>query len=138
MKVDKITVCGGGNGAQTLVPIAARNLGCLVDVYAPFADEAERLRAGISAHGSLEVTGAVQAQAQPRRVSADPAEVIPGSGVVVLVLPAFAHESTLTVDQLWSVIRTLYWPGYLSVAAVGHRQFLSDERPASSPTLRLA
>ena len=43
-----------------------------------------------------------------------------------------------TVDQLWSVIRTLYWPGYLRVAAVGHRQFLSDERPASSPTLRLA
>ena len=95
MKVHKITVCGGGNGAQTLVPIAAHNLGCPVDVYAPFADEAERLHTGISAHGSLEVIGAVQAQAQPRRVSADPAEVIPGSGVVVLVLPAFAHESTL-------------------------------------------
>jgi hypothetical protein len=95
MKVHKITVCGGGNGAQTLVPIAAHNLGCPVNVYAPFADEAERLRAGVAIHGGLEVTGAVQAQAQPRRVSADPAEVIPGSGVVVLVLPAFAHESTL-------------------------------------------
>jgi len=95
MKAHKITVCGGGNGAQTLVPIAARNLGCPVDIYAPFADEAERLRAGISAHGGIEVTGAVQVKAQPRRVSADPAEVIPGSDVVVLVLPAFAHESTL-------------------------------------------
>jgi hypothetical protein len=95
MKVRKITVCGGGNGAQTLAPIAARNLGCPVDIYAPFADEAERLRAGIAAHGGLEVTGAVQSKAWPRRVSADPAEVIPGSNVVVLVLPAFAHESTL-------------------------------------------
>lgn len=28
MKVRKITVCDGGNGAQTLVPIAAHNLGC--------------------------------------------------------------------------------------------------------------
>ena len=95
MKVHKITICGGGNGAQTLVPIAACNLGCPVDVYAPFADEAERLRAGIAAHGGLEVTGAVQGKARPRRVSADPAEVIPDSDVVVLVLPAFAHESTL-------------------------------------------
>ena len=95
MKIHKITVCGGGNGAQALAPIAAHNLGCPVDVYAPFADEAERLRAGIAAHGGLEVTDAVQGKALPRRVSADPAEVIPGSDVVVLVLPAFAHESTL-------------------------------------------
>jgi opine dehydrogenase len=106
MNVDKITVCGGGNGAQTLVPIAACNLGCAVDLYAPFGDEAERLRAGLAAHGGLEATahvggsahgsgGPVQAKARPRRVSADPAAVIPGSGVVVLVLPAFAHEGTL-------------------------------------------
>jgi hypothetical protein len=66
-----------------------------VDVYAPFADEAERLRAGVAAHGGLEVAGAVGGKARPRRISADPAEVVPGSDLVVLVLPAFAHESTL-------------------------------------------
>ncbi len=91
----KISVCGGGNGAQTLMAVAACNLGCLVDLYAPFGDEAARLRAGVAAHGGLEVTGAVQAQARPHHISADPAEVIPGSEVVVLVLPAFAHEATL-------------------------------------------
>ena len=95
MNVRKITVCGGGNGAQTLVPIAGHNLGCPVDIYAPFADEAERLRVGVAAHGGIEITGVGQPQAQPRRIIADPAEVIPGSDVVVLVLPAFAHESTL-------------------------------------------
>ena len=89
IKLRKITVCGGGNGAQTLVPIAARNLGRPVDIYAPFGDEAEQLL------GRIKVTGAVQAEARPRRASADPAEVIPGSDLVVLVLPAFAHESTL-------------------------------------------
>jgi len=73
IKVRKITICGGGNGAQTLVPIAARSLGCPVDVYAPFAGEAERLRVGITAHGGIEVTGAVQGKAHPRRVSADAA-----------------------------------------------------------------
>jgi hypothetical protein len=95
MKVDKITICGGGNGAQALVPIAACNLGYAVDVYAPLGDEAGRLRAGLATHGGLETIGAVQSRAHPRRVNADPAKVIPGSALVVLVLPAFAHESTL-------------------------------------------
>jgi hypothetical protein len=95
MKVDKITICGGGNGAQTLAPIAACSLGCAVDLYAPLGDEAQRLRAGVAAHGGLETNGAVQARARPHRISADPAEVIPGSAVVALVLPAFAHEDTL-------------------------------------------
>jgi len=40
-----------------------------VDVYAPFADEAERLRASSVAHGGIETVGAVQAKAQPRRIS---------------------------------------------------------------------
>jgi hypothetical protein len=109
MDVEKITVCGGGNGAQTLVPIAACNLDCAVDVYAPFADEAERLRAGITAHGGLETHGAVRAQARPRRVAADPAAVIPGSDVVMLVLPAFAHEPTLR--QIVPFLREGAWVG---------------------------
>jgi len=95
MELAKITICGGGNGAQTLLPIAARNLGCPVDIYAPLGDEAQRLRAGVEAHGGLEATGAVRAKARPHRISADPAKVIPGSQVVLLVLPAFAHEATL-------------------------------------------
>jgi len=111
MEVHKITVCGGGNGAQTLMPIAAHNLKCQVDIYAPFADEAERIRAGSAVHGGLEVTGAVQAQAQPRRVSADPADVIPGSDVIVLVLPAFAHESTL--QQIVPFLDEGVWVGAL-------------------------
>ena len=95
MNLSKITICGGGNGAQTLLPVAARNLACAVDIYAAFGDEAQRLAQGIAAHGGLETTGAVRAHARPRRVSADPAAVIPGSELVVLVLPAFAHEVTL-------------------------------------------
>lgn len=78
-----------------MAPIAAQNLGCAVDLYVPFGDEAQRLRAGIEAHGCLEATGAVQARARPHEIGADPALVIPGSDIVLLVLPAFAHETTL-------------------------------------------
>jgi len=95
MPVVKVTICGGGNGAQALACIAARNLGCAVDVYAPLAGEAARLADGIAAHDGLEVCGALQARAHPHCVSANPEEVIPGSGMVVLVLPAFAHEEIL-------------------------------------------
>jgi hypothetical protein len=93
--VEKITICGGGNGAQTLASVASLNLACAVDIYAPFRDEAERLREGIADHGGIEVTGALRGTGRPRRVSGDGAEVIPGSDIVLLVLPAFAHESML-------------------------------------------
>lgn len=66
MFIRKVTVCGGGNGAQTLVSIVACNLGCPVDVYAPWGDEAERLG------GPIELTGEIGAKARPRRVSGSP------------------------------------------------------------------
>ena len=95
MTLEQMTICGGGNGAQTLAAVASHNLACNVNVYAPFADEADRLRAGIASHGRIETKGAVKAQGRPRRISADPEDVLPGSDLVVLVLPAFAHEPTL-------------------------------------------
>jgi hypothetical protein len=122
LKPNKITVCGGGNGAQTLVPIASHNLGCPVDIYAPFADETEQLAAGIAEHGGIEVTGAVKAKARPRRVSADPAEVIPGSSLVFLVLPAFAHESTL--QQIVPHVDEGAWVG--AIPARGGFDFCAD------------
>jgi hypothetical protein len=95
MKVQKITICGGGNGAQTVVPIAIHNLDCTVDIYASYTDEAERLRLGVTERGGIETTGAVQVKARPGRISADPGDVIPGSELVLLVVPAFAHEVIL-------------------------------------------
>jgi hypothetical protein len=111
MHLTKITICGGGNGAQTLLPLAAQNLGCAVDIYAPLGNEAKRLAAGLAVHDGLETTGAVQARARARLISADPAQVIPGSEVVVIVLPAFAHESTLR--QIASHLDARAWIGAL-------------------------
>jgi len=95
VRMNKVTICGGGNGAQTLACIASQNLACDVDMYAPFRDEAERLREGIETHGGIEASGALRGRGCPHRVSGDAADVIPGSQLVVLVVPAFAHEGTL-------------------------------------------
>jgi hypothetical protein len=109
----KITICGGGNGAQTLAPIAATRSGYQVDIYTPLGDEAELLQANSAAHGGLETIGAVQSKSLLHRISADPAEVIPGSDMVFLVLPAFAHE--IILQQIAPHLDANAWVGALPV-----------------------
>jgi hypothetical protein len=90
-----LTVCGGGNASHVLVALAA-HAGWDVNVFASLSDEAERLRAGAEARGGLTVFDDGRTLAGcPRRVSADPAEVIPGADLILLALPAFAHGATL-------------------------------------------
>lgn len=87
----KLTICGGGNAAHVLIGLAGQ-AGWEVNVFAPLADEADRLRAG----GGITVRQQDKTSTgRARRISADPAEVIPGSEWVLLALPAFAHESIL-------------------------------------------
>jgi hypothetical protein len=90
----KLTICGGGNAAHVLIALAGHS-GWQVDVLATLADEATRLQTGMARGG---ITARFQDRAvagQARCISADPAEVIPGSELVLLALPAFAHGLTL-------------------------------------------
>ncbi len=90
-----LTVCGGGNASHILIALAAQ-AGWDVDVFAPFGDEAERMRAGVEARGCVTVFADGQTlTGRPRCVSAAAADVFPGADLVLLALPAFAHEATL-------------------------------------------
>jgi hypothetical protein len=90
-----LTVCGGGNASHVLIALAA-HAGWDVNVFAPLADEAEQIRAGVEARGGLTVLADGRVlSGRPRRVSTDPADVIPGADLVLLALPAFAHGATL-------------------------------------------
>ena len=65
----------------------AAQAGWDVDVFAPLADEAERLRAGMAIRGGMRTRVAGQTLVGAARcVSADPAEVMPGSELVLLAL----------------------------------------------------
>lgn len=65
-------------------------------MYLPYGDEAERWRDGVRRAGGLLVVGVPGEKfGLPERISADPAEVIPGSQAVMLALPAFAHEAMI-------------------------------------------
>jgi len=94
----QITVCGGGNAAHTSAGILGARKEYQVNVYASFDDEAQRWQKGIAGGGITVTSPDGSIVGHPRKVSSDPAEVIPGSQVVLLALPAFAHE--LVLEQI--------------------------------------
>ncbi|MBS1251685.1 MAG: Opine dehydrogenase [Anaerolineales bacterium] len=92
----QVTVCGGGNGAHALVSLIGARQDWTVNVYAPYGDEAERWRKAVAVRGGVAaMTSDGTLVGQPARISADPAKVVPGSQLVLLALPAFAHEIML-------------------------------------------
>ncbi len=92
----QITICGGGNAAHVLAGSLASRGDMRVQLYLAFEEEAARWQAHLSEGGRVRVsTAGTVLDGAPARVSSDPAEVIPGSQLILLALPAFAHESTL-------------------------------------------
>ncbi|UCD41712.1 MAG: NAD/NADP octopine/nopaline dehydrogenase family protein [Chloroflexota bacterium] len=92
----QITICGGGNAAHTAAGLLSAREEHQVNVYISFEHEADRWRTGIASQGGIKVNREGDSiLGVPGRISTDPAEVIPGSRLVLLALPAFAHESIL-------------------------------------------
>jgi len=91
-----ITICGGGNAAHTLAGLLASQKGLSVRVYVPFGDEAERWQEGVQRAGGITVyTPAGEKSGSPQLISRHARQAVAGAQVVILALPAFAHESTL-------------------------------------------
>jgi hypothetical protein len=92
----QITICGGGNAAHTATGLLSARKEHQVNVYLPFGDETIKWRAGLAAQGGMKVNRQGDSiLGSPKMISSDPADVITGSQVVLLALPAFAHESIL-------------------------------------------
>jgi hypothetical protein len=92
----QITICGGGNAAHTAAGLTSAHPEVQVNVFLPFVREAQLWKEGVSKNGGITVRFPDRVvTGKPDRVSADPAEVLPGSELVLLALPAFAHEPIL-------------------------------------------
>lgn len=92
----QITICGGGNAAHVLAGILAARCEHQINVFTAYGDEAERWMEAIEVHGGILVHDRERTfHGRPNRASSDPAEVVRGSQIVLLALPAFTHESTL-------------------------------------------
>lgn len=92
----QITICGGGNAAHTSTGLLAAHEEHQVNVYLSLEEEAKQWQMGVADQGGMIVTlGNEQVKGMPVKISTKPGEVIPGSQIVLLALPAFAHESVL-------------------------------------------
>jgi len=90
-----LTICGSGNGAHALAVVASQYLEGEIDWLVGSEGKARLLRNGIAKSG-LRSTGIVTAEAdRVRRISADPAEVIPSADIVLIVVPAYGHAAVL-------------------------------------------
>jgi len=94
-----ITVCGGGNGAHALIgTLLLRDKGIQIRLYLPIEEERSQFVEAISCQPSFElrVAGKVYSVASKRiHVTADPKEAA-RSSVIIMVMPAFAHEPILS------------------------------------------
>jgi predicted dinucleotide-binding enzyme len=93
----RVCICGGGNAAHVMASHMGARADLWVGVFAPFQDEAQRFRDGLSAsedgvqcHSRGEVTWG-----KPDVVSAMAEDVVPDADVILIPLPSFAHVSTL-------------------------------------------
>lgn len=108
----QILVCGGGNAAHTLVGLISAQGARRVDVYLSFDDEQRRWRAGLEQQGGITVhLPGGDLFGRPDRISADPAQVVPQADMVLLALPAFAHEKVL--HQIAPYLKANAWIGAL-------------------------
>jgi hypothetical protein len=108
----QLTICGGGNAAHALAGIFSSRDDLRVNVYAPFGEEAQRWQQALEEHKGMQVSYPhKRLSGRPLMVSADPAEVLPESQIILLALPAFAHEKTL--QDIASLIASGAWIGAL-------------------------
>lgn len=108
----QITICGGGNAAHTLAGLLASQPDVVVQVYAPLSDEADRWQKGIRLNGGITVhTPQGEKLGRPHLVSCSAGEAVSGSNLVVLALPAFAHQAIL--EEIAPYLATGTWVGAL-------------------------
>ncbi|NMC12817.1 MAG: hypothetical protein GYA34_08030 [Chloroflexi bacterium] len=91
-----ITICGGGNAAHTLAGLLSSWEDLSVSMYLPFGNEAEQWQTGIQLNDGITVnTPQKTIHGKPSAICRDPGAAVVDSQLVLLALPAFAHEPIL-------------------------------------------
>ena len=96
MEVKTITICGGGNAAHAMIPIIRSNFSGKLNLFIPFGDEAVRFNKLIEEKRFITATiGEKKLYGRPDEASKFAKDVCREADLILMPLPAFAHESTL-------------------------------------------
>lgn len=94
VKINTITICGGGNAAHAMIPIIKKNFHGKLNLFLPYQEEAKYFKKLIDnsefiilKKGQERLTGC------PNQVSKFAQDVCKDADLIILPLPAFAHES---------------------------------------------
>ncbi len=106
----QITICGGGNAAHTLAGLLSHRQDLSVHMFVPLDKEAQLWKEGIQQNNGITVHApSGKTQGLPSAVCQDPFTAVAGSQLILLALPAFAHEAIL--NQIGAYISPGAWVG---------------------------
>jgi len=134
----QVCVCGGGNAVHVmsaLTPFLLPNT--KLHILTTFSDEAERWNKELEKNGKMVLTKAEHdktssvIEGKPTLITKDPAEAVPGSDVIFLPLPAFAHQGYLEaiaphVSDGATIVGMPQYPGFMWLL----KKVLGEEKAA--------
>ena len=96
MNIDTITICGGGNASHAMIPIIRNHFSGKINLFLPFGDEAHHFQKLINDKKFLTATiGGKKVYGRPDKVGKLAKAVCKEADLILMPLPAFAHEQTL-------------------------------------------
>jgi hypothetical protein len=96
MEIKTIAICGGGNATHAIVPIIQNNFSGKINLFLPYKDEANHFQKLIDEKRFLTaIIKDKKIYGRPDKVSKFAEEVCQEADLILLPLPAFAHEQTL-------------------------------------------
>lgn len=96
MKIKTITICGGGNAAHAVIPIIRNNFSGKLNLFLPYGDEVAHFKKLIEEKRFITATiGEKKLYGRPDKVSKFAKDVCKEADLILMPLPAFAHEPTL-------------------------------------------
>ena len=96
MKIETITICGGGNAAHAIIPIIRNHFSGKLNLFLPYGDEAAQFNKLIEEKRFVTATiGEKKLYGRPDETSKLAKDVCKEADLILMPLPAFAHEPTL-------------------------------------------
>ena len=96
MKIKTITICGGGNAAHAIIPIIRNHFSGKINLFLPYGNEAAYFEKLIEEKRFITATiRDKKIYGRPDKVSRLAQDVCKEADLILMPLPAFAHEPTL-------------------------------------------
>jgi len=96
MKIETITICGGGNAAHAMIPITRNHFSGKLNIFLPYGNESTHFQKLIDEKRFLTATiRDKKIYGRPDKVSKFAKDACKEADLILMPLPAFAHEPTL-------------------------------------------